>query len=977
MDASYAFVPWLRRGVATAITRAEGQAGTKPRAEIPVTLTFDPGALTATATLSLLGAGEVTGIDPRTVIRVWPRAGVYDASANYFPLLELDQPDLPWRYTPARPDGKGRLRPWIALIALTGDEYELTEPDATHPLPVVKVLPATPLPNLKQTWAWAHVHVTGASPQDAKNATKLRQFVADRLEQDPKSVIARLLCPRRLRPRTAYTAFLVPTFRRGALAGRGEPVPETVDALEEAWAAAATQPQPVELPVYYSWEFVTGEAADFEELVRRLNKTSIQDAGKRDMDVSEPGLGLPTATAAQKPLGLEGALRAPGLAPSQWDPATERDPWIAALKKLVETPAELTTSAGAARRLAPPLYGRWHAGRSMLGTVPRPRTRTPWYWFDELNSDPRLRVAAAVGAYVVQSQQDQLMASAWRQVAGIRELNAELRHAQAAREIARRVHARHIATADLEVALQMTEPLHARVRETATAGAATVEAQFRTSPIRPGVLAPQRRRVWRRMGPVARRQGRLAEREPQPPSLLVRLNSGQLRIAPPPRAPDSIADLSRLDLRPRVPLSAAPGGADAYRPVEFAPDDVDTWFDAAGPGPAPDPGGGGEGGKRFREAVAAAWDVLQAAEPPPIPLQPVDLRTLRKRLVDALDPQTTIEAFYENARAKLTADFAQTWKPEDKLEPIMAAPTFPNPMFEPLRELSQEWIFPGLDKVPANTMSLLETNPRFISAYMVGLNHEMSRELLWHGYPTDQRGTYFKQFWDPSAYYPKPGQTLDPTQLEDIDAITAWPPPGDKASSIDLAGKKSEPADRLVLLLRGDLLARYPSLVLYAAPAKLKPTDAGHPTRDPQKPEDRTLDTDLANEEQPLFGGTLKPDVSFFAFAIPKAKALASATDPGYFFVLQEQDSEARFGLDVDASTLNSWDNLAWPDVNVAVGRYIDLTTNKANNPTDPGPATWPEPADATSTGTAADLAYITLQRRVRVAVHASDMILP
>ena len=34
---------------------------------------------------------------------------------------------------------------------------------------------------------------------------------------------------------------------------------------------------------------------------------------------------------------------------------------------------------------------------------------------------------------------------------------------------------------------------------------------------------------------------------------------------------------------------------------------------------------------------------------------------------------------------------------------------------------------------------------------MVGLNHEMARELLWREYPTDQRGSYFRQFWDASV----------------------------------------------------------------------------------------------------------------------------------------------------------------------------------------------------------------------------------
>src|SRR5437870_5076577 len=65
----------------------------------------------------------------------------------------------------------------------------------------------------------------------------------------------------------------------------------------------------------------------------------------------------------------------------------------------------------------------------------------------ELNSDPRLRVVAAVGAQVLKSQREQLLASVWRQVDGIRTANAELRHAQVAREPARRLHARHVAAA--------------------------------------------------------------------------------------------------------------------------------------------------------------------------------------------------------------------------------------------------------------------------------------------------------------------------------------------------------------------------------------------------------------------------------------------------------------------------------------------------------------------------------------------------
>ena len=53
---------------------------------------------------------------------------------------------------------------------------------------------------------------------------------------------------------------------------------------------------------------------------------------------------------------------------------------------------------------------------------------------------------------------------------------------------------------------------------------------------------------------------------------------------------------------------------------------------------------------------------------------------------------------------------------------------------------------PGLERVPQNTVGLLQTNRRFIEAFMVGLNHEMAAELRWREFPTDLRGSYFRSF---------------------------------------------------------------------------------------------------------------------------------------------------------------------------------------------------------------------------------------
>ena len=73
-------------------------------------------------------------------------------------------------------------------------------------------------------------------------------------------------------------------------------------------------------------------------------------------------------------------------------------------------------------------------------------------------------------------------------------------------------------------------------------------------------------------------------------------------------------------------------------------------------------------------------------------------------------------------------------------------------MYEPLEGASSSELFlPNIQLIATNSITLLETNQKFIEAYMVGLNHEFARELLWREYPTDQRGSYFRQFWDVAA----------------------------------------------------------------------------------------------------------------------------------------------------------------------------------------------------------------------------------
>ena len=80
--------------------------------------------------------------------------------------------------------------------------------------------------------------------------------------------------------------------------------------------------------------------------------------------------------------------------------------------------------------------------------------------------------------------------------------------------------------------------------------------------------------------------------------------------------------------------------------------------------------------------------------------------------------------------------------------PVMAAPVFPDPTSFYLRELSERYLLPSVDELRMNSISCFQTNPAFEEAFLAGMNTEMGRELLWREYPTDERGSCFRKFWD-------------------------------------------------------------------------------------------------------------------------------------------------------------------------------------------------------------------------------------
>ena len=348
----------------------------------------------------------------------------------------------------------------------------------------------------------------------------------------------------------------------------------------------------------------------------------------------------------------------------------------------------------------------------------------------------------------------------------------------------------------------------------------------------------------------------------------------------------------------------------------------------------------------------AIWDLVNndvLTTPTKTPPVPMDLNKVQNNILDKINPNKTIYNNYTNKikrflRQRFDGFKIASKKNSDNLDTIMAFPEFRVPMYEYLRNKSQDYILTGLEKVPQNTILLLKTNRRFIESYMLGLNHEFAAELLWREYPTDMRGTYFQQFWDEAE------TDVSKEEQKDIDEIVNW---GEKLgenefndrSRFNINTKADE--ENTVLLIRGDLLKIYPNTEVYIVPAiqegtKLKPN------------------FDEGKRQYPIFDGVLPPDITFLGFKI--APSEIRKEDEGYFIVFEERASETRFGLDVAKS--DGSEDLSWEHF-TEINEDIQYLTDK-----DIGTV-----AETWKNGSAAKTAALTYQKPVRVSVHASRLI--
>jgi hypothetical protein len=710
------------------------------------------------------------------------------------------------------------------------------------------------------------------------------------IERHPYRHCSRLFCFRRLAPETNYMVFLVPNYKIAVQAAFG--LGQDGAGNEKAWLHPAGN-DIIKLPIYFSWSFSTSEFGDFEHLARNLKPTALdpeksKQIGTRAVDAN---LVKPLSEPQYDLFFLrEGALAAPGYSANleNKESLPITDPMLISLNQSLKSPKDTVTTNA------------------------------------EDDEDPLITLPV-YGRYFRKTQEAKMpLNDHWpEQTPWIHELNVHFRNRVAAALGTTAVQKNQddymkecwsqvgeIRKANEKLRLTQTGYLISKILEKKhIMPLSDYRFVLFSTPFHPHVATEEK-------GEAVSLKQELADSGISPgvfSSSFRRLVHRQIGIRQVKPTREIQQATSSFHLRPIQPRNLA-----LPRSSKIISD--------------------------FLNKLPGSDTDIPGSKKEIIPIKPFDVS-------DNFRAKFDIGKVLRNQLKGIIVFNDDRSLPEN-FDPIMRHPKINFPMYKPLTTLSNDYILPGIENLENNGVTLFEENRRFIEAYMVGLNHEMGRELVWRNYPTDQRGTIFSYFWD---------QVVVENPPPDIKEIHKW--------AKNLGKNKDGPAQNgnLILVINGDFIRRYPGTIVYAL--KILPKgnywSESYPINNPPMNGDHIID--------PVFRAQIGEDILAVGFPFSLKRVQGPDRDGEYYFILQENQDLPRFGLDVAGERLKASSGCDGQDIEINDLRWSDVTIDKAGYLTNFEQE--PLAADASKPTTSAMIASKTYQLPMRVAIHASELL--
>ena len=410
----------------------------------------------------LLGPGDVVAVNRSMISRVEPQARPRRLRTELHAVPRIRRCGFPVAFLARQRRSPRGVKPWLVLIALTADEFEIRRRHATA---CCRASGSGPDPVAARPRAILGVRARAggaAAEHDTGRRGDGRQ---------PAQPLLAAAVPAQARGAAGLHLFLVPAYEAGRLSGLGIERNRRRRSTRRPGRPARTTP--VMLPVYFQSRFVTDAMEDIETLLRRLKplRPTRSRRARRRQRASAAGPGYYPATARRARVSVQGALRQAGTPTA----GLETDPALTDLVTATLARSDRGRDA-AARTSTSPI--RWSRSRPTAGViVPRRRYRArapgrAGRWFDLINLDLKFRHAAGLGAETVRRNQEIFAKRCWEQYEESRRGEPAARATRRGRSAGGTLTDKHVAKLAPDTLLALAEPLQPYVR--ASAGAAVV-----------------------------------------------------------------------------------------------------------------------------------------------------------------------------------------------------------------------------------------------------------------------------------------------------------------------------------------------------------------------------------------------------------------------------------------------------------------------------------------------------------------------